>query len=406
MRMSVSPKINHCILSTNPNNYAPNRTTTLLYSDLVETCALKIQRLKQNSDIQHSAKMMKATMRNQAYRASLIKHFSLYIAADNCELLLRGSEDPETLASYSTYDKSHVTTKTRHVVDALAALFSATVNETPINWLQCCEIAIEKNYNVIKRARTVADWYQECHTTPKLQFSRSKRGRESFFQKSPFSEDECLTLQFKSWARQDLEHLNVKKAAEFINTRLLSSWSVQQLNTNKISYPVTEFVVARWIREIGFKYEKHKKCYYVDRHEDEDVVEDRKTYLSKFFANEIFEHCWIQLRKAEYDSLKRRNPLRTLNVKKEHKSDLSEDIAVKTQKYIEEFRTHFYTEGEERREMVEIHVDDYYAYDDKDNNENVPNIGPLGDNLSVRLPHGKKARLCFGQDEAIFRSSQ
>ena len=145
-----------------------------------------------------------------------------------------------------TYDKSHVTTKTRHAVDALAALFSATVNETPKNWLQCCEIAIEKNYNVIKRARTVADWYQECHTTPKLQFSRSKRGRESFFQKSPFSEDECLTLQFNSWARQDLEHLNVKKTAEFINTRLLSSWSVQQLNTNKISYPVTEFVVARW----------------------------------------------------------------------------------------------------------------------------------------------------------------
>ena len=125
--------------------------------------------------------MMKATMRNQAYRASLIKHFSLYIAEDNCELLLRGSEDPEILASYSTYDKSHVTTKTRHVVDALAALFSVTVNETPKNWLQCCEIVIEKNYNVIKRARTVADWYQECHTTPKLQFSRSKRGRESFF---------------------------------------------------------------------------------------------------------------------------------------------------------------------------------------------------------------------------------
>ena len=134
MRMSASPKINRCILSTNPNNCAPNRTT-LLYSDLVETCALKIQRLKQNSDIQHSAKMMKATMRNQAYRASLIKHFFLYIAADNYELLLRGSEDPEILASYSNYDKSHVTTKNRHVVEVLAVLFSVTVNETPINWL-------------------------------------------------------------------------------------------------------------------------------------------------------------------------------------------------------------------------------------------------------------------------------
>ena len=107
-------------------------------------------------------------------------------------------------------------------------------------------------------------------------------------------------MQFKSWARQDLEHLNVKKAEEFINTKLLNDWSVQQLRANKISYPVTEFVAARWMREIGFKYEKHKKCYYVDRHEDEDVVDDRKTYLSKFFKNEIYEHCWVQLTKSEY----------------------------------------------------------------------------------------------------------
>ena len=71
------------------------------------------------------------------------------------------------------------------------------------------------------------------------------------------------------------------------------------------------------MREIGFKYEKHKKCYYVDRHEDEDVVDDRKTYLSKFFENEIYEYCWVQLTKREYLTLKYNNTLRTLKVKRD-----------------------------------------------------------------------------------------
>ena len=103
------------------------------------------------------------------------------------------------------------------------------------------------------------------------------------------------------------------------------------------------------MREIGFKYEKHKKCYYVDRHEDEDVVDDRKTYLSKFFKNEIYEHCWVQLTKREYLTLKYKNALRTLKVKKEQTSKLTEDIADKMQKYIEECCTHYYQEGEGKK---------------------------------------------------------
>lgn len=35
-------------------------------------------------------------------------------------------------------------------------------------------------------------------------------------------------------------------------------------------------------------------------------------------------------------------------------------------KYIEEQRTYFYQEGEDKMDMVELNVDDYYAYDDHD----------------------------------------
>ena len=114
---------------------------------------------------------------------------------------------------------------------------------------------------------------------------------------APFSEDEYLTVQFKSWARQDLEHLNIKKAQDFVNTKLLNTWTVQQLDTEEISYLVSEYIVSRWMKEAGFKYEIHKKTYYVDRHEDEDVVEYRTTYIDDFFKSEVYEHCWIQLSK-------------------------------------------------------------------------------------------------------------
>jgi len=56
--------------------------------------------------------------------------------------------------------------------------------------------------------------------------------------------------------------------------------------------------------------------------------------------------------------------------------------------------------------MVEIQIDDLYMYSDEDNMRKLPVIGNLGGSPSVRLPHGVKPRLIFGQDEAIFRSSQ
>ena len=135
--------------------------------------------------------------------------------------------------------------KARHVADALQALLSCTEKNIATTWIRCCEISVKKNYNQVKRARTIADWYLDLHKTKSLKWRRSERGRASYFAKSPFAEDELLLMQFKSWARQDLEHLNIHKSREFINLKLLSDWTVQQLETNKILYPVSEFIVSR-----------------------------------------------------------------------------------------------------------------------------------------------------------------
>ena len=120
--------------------------------------------------------------------------------------------------------------------------------EEAITWIQCCNISVKNNYNKIKRGRTVADWYLALHRYDSIKFRRSKRGRESYLEISPFMEDELLLTQFKSWARIDLEHLSVQKSQDFINTKLLADWTAHQLCVNIISYPVAEFIVTRWMR--------------------------------------------------------------------------------------------------------------------------------------------------------------
>jgi hypothetical protein len=54
------------------------------------------------------------------------------------------------------------------------------------------------------------------------------------------------------------------------------------------------------MRDAGFKYAAHKKCYYVDRHEDSDVVDDRNQYIPACFKSEMHQQVWVQLPLEEY----------------------------------------------------------------------------------------------------------
>ena len=97
------------------------------------------------------------------------------------------------------------------------------------------------------------------------------------------------------------------------------------------------------MRQAGFRYEKHKKSYYVDRHEDPDVICDRKTYLQRFFESEIFEHCWVQITRRKYDTLKCQDGLTKVEVKREKgcKGGDGEDLVSKINAYIAEKFTFF-----------------------------------------------------------------
>ena len=210
--------------SSNPNNTQPNSCTLLNHNHhcAVVDCALVIQRAVRNKKIRRARKMMKQTLKDQTYRQSIVRYLSSHISNDTCYKLLLGADDTEILSSFSSFDKKQARIKAIHIADALQALIHCTKVNGIVTWKRCCEIAIEKNYNQIKCARTIMDWYIQLHETNLLKFRRSKKGRAAYFMKSPFAEDESLTLQFKSWARSDLEHLSVKKAWYFINLKLLN----------------------------------------------------------------------------------------------------------------------------------------------------------------------------------------
>ena len=93
----------------------------------------------------------------------MIEYPSKLISDHTYKLLLLGTKDPEILSTYSPYDKHYVTLKARHVTDALAFLHYATLKQTEITWIECCQKAIENNYKSIQRPRTVVDWYLELH---------------------------------------------------------------------------------------------------------------------------------------------------------------------------------------------------------------------------------------------------
>jgi hypothetical protein len=293
--------------STNPHNSSPNHTSAIASDEVAEIYAMKIQKWVKHRDVMRAAKSLKATFANQNYRLSLLRHLTKHLVNEDSDSLLLGADDPEIATTYSAYDRRRVQLKARHVADAIRIMYENTETQTPITWLACCEQACANNYHQIKRGRTVADWYLELHHTSKLKFRRCERGRESFQAKSPFSESQDLTVQLKSWARADIEHLTIQKAAKFVNEELLKDWTAAAFSSHRIQYPVSEHIVSRWMREAGFSYEAHKKSYYVDRHEDDDVVADRHIYINEDLEEELYEHCWIQLTKKQYLKYKRQN---------------------------------------------------------------------------------------------------
>ena len=218
-----------------------------------------------------------------------------------------------------------------------------------------------------------------------------------------------MMMQLKGWGRANLEKFSVDSACKWINETMLSKFTAEQFTNLNISYPVSLHKASRWLREAGFRYEAHRKSYYVNRHEAPDVVHTRKKYVGRCFKLELREYSWVHLPKMEYERQKRAKKAKekakkakekAKKPKEETKRSKYEHPEINVDNYVESL-VHEY-KNEKGEEYVEIHVDMLTDY--KTDDEYLWDL-PFGGNLSVRKPPHLKPLVVFGQDEAIYRST-
>jgi hypothetical protein len=398
------------IFSRNPSNRSDNMTI----EEFLDKQATTIQKCLRGEALKRAAKAMQRLATYQSYCKELMLYLGKSLAMRDGLSLLLGAEDPEIAATYTDSDKLFVLDKARHIHDALCIMVNYTEANKCITWLRCCELSAEMNFNQYT-GRTIMKWYLQLHKRRDnkrifvLKWMCSSRGRLSRSAKSPFSKDESLMVQFKSWARSDLETLTVNKAQARIIKTLMKDWSAEDLDNSKILYPVSRNIAARCMLEAGFKYERHKQLYYVDCHEDTNVLADWNKCIAEFFFEELLEHCWMQLSKRMYlrnKNLKSMSALKTkTKIKQERKAKDTANVPAAVTNYLDKKAYHYRNKAGE--DMVKVHADWLYGYEEVEKLLNgIPPLPKYGGNLSIRKPESVKPRVPFGQDEAIFRWSQ
>jgi hypothetical protein len=390
----------------NPHNSAS--LSNLTSKEISGMMAQRIQKAVRGRGARRSALAHANLMQDQNYRLTLKNQLAKRLRADQpWSQLLLGADDDETAQSYSEYEKRHVVVKARHIFRAVKAMYEFVEAGIPMSWKECCEMAIKDELSKYS-ALTVMTWYRELTQSQSLKFRRNLRGRASDAARSPFNEDEGMMMQLKGWGRANLEKLSVDSAREWINETMLSKFTAEQFTNLNISYPVSPHIASRWLREAGFRYEAHRKSYYVDRHEAPNVVHTRKKYVGRCFKLELREYSWVQLPKVEYERRKRAKKAkeRAKKVKKPKeetkKSKADEHPEINVDNYVESM-VHEY-KNEKGEEYVEIHVDMLTDYEETDDDYYLRDL-PFGGNLSVRKPPHLKPLVVFGQDEAIYRST-
>ncbi|KAG7350939.1 hypothetical protein IV203_029977 [Nitzschia inconspicua] len=184
--------------------------------------------------------------------------------------------------------------------------------------------------------------------------------------------------EIKQFCRVNLLNLDVETVHQFIWNKVFPKiyavWASEQtsrghtlqsfLKLFRISVFSPQTTLS-WMKQLGMKYANHKKSYYVDGHEREDVVTSRKLFCKRYLVD-LEPRCirWIQITKEKVSEL----------------PSLSMDFG------------HEYMEGDIK--MVEFHED----YIDKAGMD----LTQFEKKQSVRAPPNSPPLEFIGQDECVF----
>ena len=264
-----------------------------------------------------------------------------------------------------------------YIAKALQLRLDNASNE--LDWRSCCKQAVaamKMNGTIMaNNADTVMGWYRSFREERKFPNpSRGKSALPPFLQVNP---EAAMFIQ--AYAKENLKDLDSKLILEYLHDTLIPKFMKDEKATDKKrflkKYGLTKLcprTVLNWLHALGFRYEEHRKNFYVDNHEDPATVRYRWKFVARYLLVEKRAHRWIQITKSEMLSLSKEYPV-LLKVGYEH------------------------TDKESNEEMVEYHVDTIPLFQER--MENVK----FGGNLSVRIEPGVRPLIIIGQDEAIFK---
>ena len=276
----------------------------------------------------------------------------------------------------------NIQTKSRYVC---AALKYAVVNMPSQTWKDCCCFAIDTlaqiGHTEIKHWETIRLWHRhfrmnrECFTNPAIQRRYRTQFLPPLLHRNPELKDGIL-----SYARQNIDRLTAELICHYLYTKgmpvLLEQCKKERgdpgLSMHDLlqEHGLTKICVStvyKWLKQLGFRFEARKKCYYVDGHERPETIAYRKRFVFRYLEMERRMHRWIQMSAAAA-------------------IDIAGDNC-----------GHRYVHPTTGEDWVEFHVDDSPGFQD------MVAKTEFGGNLSVRMPLGTKPLICFGQDECIFK---
>ena len=242
-----------------------------------------------------------------------------------------------------------------------------------------------QRHAVITSEKTLLRWFHLYHHDDCFynQHSSSSKNKSTI---SPFLiQHPDIVQQITDFARSNLSSLTVELLHRHIVDTLIPKLVTKVRNeTNNPNLSINQFLhqyyicsgisietVWKWMRQLGFDYKPHKKCYYVDTHDAPENVKYRSKFIKRYFEYELCCHRWISFSVDERDKLIEEGKLP------------SEISGYEYEKF--------------GMKMIEYHVDDHSTLQDKCKHL------PFGGYLSVRKPSNKKKTMIIGQDECIFK---
>ncbi|KAJ1444261.1 hypothetical protein M885DRAFT_627283 [Pelagophyceae sp. CCMP2097] len=239
---------------------------------------------------------------------------------------------------------------------------------------------------------TLVAWYRDYRANDAF-FTPDRRGSYKRDTLTTFVIDnEDILADFKAWLKANLAVMTVSKATVYLMEEVVGKMSDSDKKTYKISEAEPGRAAVYGLmthKSVGCLFHAHKKCFYVDAHEREDVRIDRAHYCTLFFEFELRMYKWIQLSLEDATTLRGKYP------------NMSPGYA--------------YT-AHDGAAMVEFHVDDcedFIKWRVGEVEESsilakckVTFMGGLcmGGNLSVRFPTGARPMMHIGQDEACYKA--